>query len=409
MSYIFQRVKILSVNSDIFDNEPTILSSDIQNEPLIINGFNYIIHEIKNELDNENYQKKLKNNIKFKYLNNPFEHNIQVKHKDFSDINSTIIKIYGIKEKIVSRSFFKMWEMLNIFDLINISNKNFKSFHIAEAPGGFVQACIIYNKNKHKTPNNSKFYAISLDNEIKFNSEFNKEYGSGPNRNFFQFKNSKNMNGDITDYSVIEFIKKSLNKYDPDLITADGGFDPINENYHEQESYLLIFGEILTAISVQKKGGKFVCKFLDMYTDVSIKLLYIVSQFYNSVEIYKPFTSRQSNAERYIIATDFKYSKTEKDYIKNYNILKDLFIKCKSITLNNNIINDIFPSFKVPNNYKENIIKLNTQIATVQYKNIFNRIQYFKSSNLNNDQFIIYSTEQENATNFWIKTFIEKT
>ena len=184
MSYIFQKVKIISIKSNIFDHESKILSSNIQNEPLIINGFNNITNEIKNKLDDENYQKKLKNNNKFKYLNNPFEHNISIKYKDFPDINSLFIKNYNVKEKIVSRSFFKMWEMLNIYNLIDINKKDFKSFHIAEAPGGFVQASIIYNKHKHKTPDNSKFYAISLDNEIKFNSEFNKEYGTGSKRNF---------------------------------------------------------------------------------------------------------------------------------------------------------------------------------------------------------------------------------
>ena len=35
------------------------------------------------------------------------------------------------------------------------------------------------------------------------------------------------------------------------LITADGGFDPFNEQYHEQESYILFFAEILLAIGIK--------------------------------------------------------------------------------------------------------------------------------------------------------------
>ena len=45
---------------------------------------------------------------------------------------------------------------------------------------------------------------------------------------------------------------------DADLVTADGGFDfSTNFNKQEQSSLRIIFCEIVTALSVQKKGGAF--------------------------------------------------------------------------------------------------------------------------------------------------------
>lgn len=407
MSYPFIKKELPAESTNLFDNDINISQSDKPNEPLISNGFNSETNSIKNKLDNEDYQQKLKNSPKWKYINNPFEHNISVKYKDFTDITTVIIKKYKIKNKIISRSFFKMWEILKQYDLIDSTNKQFNSFHMAEAPGGFVQATILYNDLVYNSTNNSTFFGISLDNEIKFNNQLNKEYGTGKNRRFFQFKTNKTMNGDLTDLSVIAFLQKSLNKNEPNLITADGGFDPLHENYHEQESYVLILSEIFTAISLQKKGGHFVCKFLDMYTDVTIKLLYIISIFYNKVELYKPFSSRQSNTERYVIAKDFKYNKTDKTYKDNYKILKELFISCKKVSENNSNIISIFPEFKIPSVYRSIVANFNIDLACIQYINLFNRFQYFKSSNLNNHLFIKYSKEQENATNFWIETFIE--
>ena len=51
----------------------------------------------------------------------------------------------------------------------------------------------------------------------------------------------------------------------------------IDENYQEQEAYKLILGEIITAFKVQEKGGSFVLKLFEIYTDISIKMISILS------------------------------------------------------------------------------------------------------------------------------------
>ena len=61
-----------------------------------------------------------------------------------------------------------------------------------------------------------------------------------------------------------------------DLITADGGFNWLDENNQEQESYLLVLGEICNALSFQQVKGNFVLKVFDLMTNVSLKFILIL-------------------------------------------------------------------------------------------------------------------------------------
>ena len=47
----------------------------------------------------------------------------------------------------ISRSYFKMIEMINTYNLLkNNTNNNIKSFHLAEGPGGFIEALVNIRK-----------------------------------------------------------------------------------------------------------------------------------------------------------------------------------------------------------------------------------------------------------------------
>ena len=101
-------------------------------------------------------------------------------------------------------------------------------------------------------------------------------------------------NGDITDVKTIITLKEILrkNKKYANLVTADGGFEWDNENYQEQEAYRLILGQIVAALRVQAKGGTFVLKLFETFTDVTIKMIMIVSSFYETkAYMFKPFFS----------------------------------------------------------------------------------------------------------------------
>ena len=83
-----------------------------------------------------NYLKKMKMQIasypqwdNFKKYSNPYEYI----HTHFPGLGSGISKL-----KPLSRSFFKMIEIYNIFNLKeDYNNKHIDTFHLAEGPGGF--------------------------------------------------------------------------------------------------------------------------------------------------------------------------------------------------------------------------------------------------------------------------------
>ena len=46
----------------------------------------------------------------------------------------------------ISRSFFKLWEMLNDFDIIDKTKQNITYGALAEGPGGFIEAFNFYRR-----------------------------------------------------------------------------------------------------------------------------------------------------------------------------------------------------------------------------------------------------------------------
>ena len=70
--------------------------------------------------------------------------------------NKQNIGIY--KKNVLSRSYFKMIEMQNDYNILQgYEKKNIKVGFIAEAPGGFIEAFYKLRNNK-----NDKYYGISL-------------------------------------------------------------------------------------------------------------------------------------------------------------------------------------------------------------------------------------------------------
>ena len=94
----------------------------------------------------------------------------------------------------------------------------------------------------------------------------------------------KDGTGNIYNSENIEAFSKLVGFDSCDLVTADGGFDfSLDFNKQEQLSYRLIFCEIVTALSVQKKGGNFVCKIFDTFMIPTVKMLFFLGCFYENV------------------------------------------------------------------------------------------------------------------------------
>ena len=402
--------KIPNGNSDFLnkDNEKIIFSNNI-NQPLFSLGFHSFLHRTKSAMDITN---KLESK-NFYYVVNPFEHKISDSKED---ITNEYLKYFNVNDepKTLSRAFFKMWEMIVLFDLAR--NKNFSYAAVAEAPGSFIQAILKFREKFKLEVKNSKFFSVTIHNEkdnfINMSKQFlgyyNKKYPELLNvHKTYTVNSSKKYksrdNGDVTDIKTISLFKKDITEKGNfvNLVSADGGFKWVDENYQEQEAYILILGEIITALRVQAKEGDFVLKIFETFTHVSIKLIYLISSFYEDCYIYKPYFSRNSNSEKYLICKNFKFNPDSKELNDKITILENILKQANSKLF----VNDIFPSFKVPDEYVNIFKYINISIANTQQIIINKIITYIKGNNYFGEQYHNYKDEQLKANKWWIEKF----
>lgn len=400
-------VNIFTINNDVK------FSTNID-YPRFAFGFQHFIHQSKDKME---ILKDFEGKKKVYQVLNQFERYID-NYDD--DIGKTSKKYFGLgkdKPDILSRGFYKLWEILMLYDLIDVNNKNFTSAHLAEGPGSFIQATMFFREKFSKHWKDDKYYAVTLHSEDEgkhvpeLEKTFVEYYAKEKPQRFTLHKTypkqiaggtSDRDNGDITDPKTIILFGGNMAEK-ADFITADGGFEWGNENIQEQEAFRLIFGQIVGAIMNQKKGGHFVCKFFETFTLTSIKFLSILKIFYTNIEVIKPLTSRPSNSEKYYVCMDFKYNDSDKEF-KDYS--KKLLSVLKEIHSEQKLkIVDIFSDYFPDNKFLKNIIDLNIKIENEQFKSINEIVSFIKAQNFYGDTYQMNRQKQINASKFWISHF----
>lgn len=386
--------RLPSINvEDMYKTSDVLIGTNI-NQPLFSIGFHSFIHRTKTAMDITN---KLETKNKFYYVVNPFESTINDYPEDLSHIAPTYLVMKN--EEILSRSFYKMWEMLTMFDIAN--KPAMTMVGIAEGPGSFIQAFIKYREKFHDI-SKDKIHGITMYPSDNRYIDFNLTNKYPKIISLYKTTNKEGMDGDITDITMINNFKASIDKK-ADLITADGMVSrSTTNNYIEQESYNLFFGEILTALKIQAKDGNFILKIFDTFTNITIKLLYLLSSFYEDTYIYKPYFSRTTSSEKYIVCCKFK---DDKDLDKKIKHLEKVFIQLKTTKF----VMDIFPKFtlSIPN---INVFKyINILLANEMQISINMLVQYIKSNNYFGDEYHTYRLKQINATKWWISTYFSET
>jgi 23S rRNA U2552 (ribose-2'-O)-methylase RlmE/FtsJ len=194
----------------------------------------------------------------------------------------------------ISRSYFKMKEILRVFDIALTRDDTVTC--LAEAPGGFIQ-CILETSVE-------TVHGITLISEDKKTPYWNRMLCKEP-RVAFHVGRSKD--GDLYDFKNILGFIHELGHHTMSLVTGDGGFDNSDDyNNQERNSLKLIYSEIYLALHLQKEGGSFICKLFDTFERETISLLYVLRLCYKEVSFYKPCISRISNSEKYIVCKGFR-------------------------------------------------------------------------------------------------------
>ncbi len=417
-------INVSTNDKSIFEsNDEIVLNTNID-YPRCSLGFQHFIHAIKNDTEILN---QFENKKKVYLVMNPFERYIDAYNKSIGEETKKYFELdKGKTPDILSRGFYKLWEMLFMFDLIDISKENFMSAHLAEGPGSFIQATMFFRDMfcKKGVSKNDRFYAITIHPEDtkghvpELEKKFIDFYAEEKPRRFYQHVTfdkkqvggdlSKD-NGDLTNPNTLKNFYGGSNstvKDKVDFITADGGFEWVNENIQEQEYFKLLFSQIIFAINMQKKGGSFVCKFFETFTTTSFKFVSILNSLYDKVFMVKPLTSRPSNSEKYAVCVGFKYADSDaklKSILKTMNGMHEKIYK--SMKLN---IVDLFPEYKLSKEFTSKMIVMNTEILNKQFKTIGEIITFINSQNYYGDTYQERRGLQIEAAEYWSELFLMK-
>ena len=280
------------------------------------------------------------------------------------------------KYKPISRAFFKIVEIYNAFELLNTKTP-IKTYHLAEGPGGFIEATAYLRKNRY-----DEYYGMTLIEKKNQNVP-----GWKKSENFL--RKHKNVtieygytnDGDLYHPDNFKFcFQKHHGKFD--IITGDGGFDFSQDfNNQEDQAFRLIFTQAMYAIAMQKIGGSFILKIYDCFLLSTNQLIYLLSCFYNNVYISKPNTSRHANSEKYIICTDFKIYDTTLISYKLHKVLTVL----DNIDFNTYSINKII-NLPIDLYFKKHIEEINAIFGQQQIENIINTTKIVSFREKKNDK-----------------------
>lgn len=405
-------------DAKFFSVDPDVNLSTNIDYPKFTLGFHHYIHSNKNKME---IIKQFQDKKKVYLVMNKFERYVDNYDDDIGHRSITFFDLKNLPN-ILSRGFYKLWEILHMFDLIDLKKTNFVSAHLAEGPGSFIQATMFYrDKYAEKLSKNDKYYAITLHAEDEghhipaLEKSFVDYYEKEKPKRFILHKTySKQVaggyadkdNGDLTNPKTILLFGGQLanDGVKADLVTADGGFDWDNENTQEQEAFRLIFAQIFAAFKVQSKNGHFICKFFETFTESNLKLIYLLSQMYEHVYFVKPLTSRPSNSEKYAVCMNFKFNESDAKYktvIKKMTEIHNLLHENKDL----NIVN-LWPELSVPELYKKTIIFSNKTIANKQLKSINDITTFINAQNYYGDIYQMHRQLQIDANKYWIKLFM---
>ena len=404
-----------SILKDGSSDNNTVLSN-VVNYPSFSLGFHSFLHRTKNAME---ITKNLETKNKFYYVVNPVEHKINDYKEDLTTLTKKFFDMTKDDPNILSRAFYKMWEILYFFDLIKKDNLTYAA--LAEGPGSFLQAVLKFREKYGFDMKKDKYFGVTIHPEdgknIEMGKQFMNYYGkvypdllnihkTYPKEKAKKYKSRSD--GDITQVKTISLFKKEVSKSKSyaDLVTADGGFDWDDENYQEQEAYQLILGEMVAALRVQEKDGTFVLKLFETFTLPSLKMIYLLTSFYQDAYICKPLFSRESNSEKYLVCKGFKYDqKKDKDSLdKKISKLEKVLEELSS----NLYLQDIFPDLKLPDEYLNMFKYINVEIANKQQIMINKIVTYIKENNYYGDKYHEYREEQIKATKWWVETFFTK-
>jgi 23S rRNA U2552 (ribose-2'-O)-methylase RlmE/FtsJ len=347
--------------------------------PTISNSLSHYLYDIKERIDSYEYEWDI-----FKRYTNPYEYihtAVPQKRRSIS------------KYKPLSRSYFKMIELTNFFKLIDTTSP-IRSFHLAEGPGGFIEALV--NMRGRKDDEYIGMTILDQDNDSSIPAWKKSDYFLRENQNVFIEKGATGT-GDILSFDNFVYC---IEKYGSsmDIITGDGGFD-FSMDFNQQESHIakLLFGQIAFALCMQKKDGSFILKIFDSFMQHTIDIIALLSSFYEKVYMTKPQTSRYANSEKYLVCRGFLFDGSE----EFAPILQSTFKKMVELDETKYVTR--FLNTQPSNFFITKIEEYNAIFGQQQIENIYYTISLIENRHKNEKIDILIKQNSQKCVNWCIK------
>lgn len=339
-------------------------------------------------------------------------------------VSAYVMQNYNLSELLapkVSNGFIKLWEIYNTLNIIP-NKKKIKVFHLAEAPGQWINCTHYFILTKRSKVEEYDWKATSLNPKNKENIE---KYGSnifGHRDEYGLLKKYKNRwiwgvddTGDITKIDNLKWYRDYSKKWEKDsgkidLVLGDGGIQSEDIIVNQKLEYAQLFMVLATA----SYGSNCVIKHFLPYVSTIPEsfesggyfsnLIYLYYLMFETVILTKPLTSSPISGEFYVVGKSFRG-------ISNENFEKIIN------TLENFKPNQcIFPQNELPDEFIKQINEFNKTILQLNIKSVTMKIEYlqcFSKDNkikeeLNCNKYInskYYNIIKNQKFKEWVKVF----
>lgn len=265
----------------------------------------------------------------------------------------------------ISRSYFKMWEILIDFKddigFMEDATIPVKCLFLAEGPGGFLEATMRKRNNKMDL-----YYGFTLKPEHKSIPDWKLNSFTKSQIKQICLLYGKDGTGNLYNLENIDYVADNLEMNSMHLITADGGFDfSANFNNQESQSFKLICCETYCAFKMLKQHGSLIIKIYDIFNTYTLNLITILRKVFKCIFITKPLTSRPANSEKYFVCCDFNIE-TSKMYIDELRAMcnddyhNNAICKSDYSTLNDIVMYNIYATCR-------QVVYIQKTIDTIEY------------------------------------------
>ena len=224
----------------------------------------------------------------------------------------------------LSNGFMKLWEIYCAIPQLISNRKKFMVFHMAEAPGHWINCTKHFIKKRKSNIEEHDWVANSLNHKHPTNIEkfgkgiFGDQYGfikKYPEKWLYGADNT----GDITKGRNIKWFKKYLTEWCQseggklNLITGDAGL--VGEGISLKYLQKIEYSQMAMVANLSQEGGNCVIKhflpFINGYpnsynaTGYFVGLIYCYHLMFRDVILLKPHTSNPNSGEFYLVGLKF--------------------------------------------------------------------------------------------------------